>query len=334
MFNRWRPLGGLGSPAKGFQGEDYFSAPNPDYGVEIKYWVKEGVTSLKAEREKEEGKRREAGEAVGYPTLEQWKAEQDELPSYLIFTITDAQGNFIRELRKSLGKGLNTITWDMEYPATYSVSAGNASETSGLPSSGIEVIPGTYQVSMSKNVRGEVTELAGPVSFEIKALNNQSLPAKDRAELVAFKKKAIELNGAVGAVSQAIRAMSEKIAPYKAATKAFRGQEAADLMAEVRILEYKVEELELMLSGDRDPGRLDMDGDVSLRQRAGMAMYGLFGNFSDVPGTARQQYEIAAEEFRPLYRRTRALMDEFDAMDRKLGDIGAPLTPGRLPDWK
>jgi hypothetical protein len=334
MFNRWRPLGGLGSRERGFQGEDYFSAPNPDYGVVIKYWVKEDVTSLKAEREKAEKEKREAGEAVGYPSLEQWKAEQDELPSYLIFTITDEDGNFIRELRTGLRKGLNKITWDMEYPATYSVSQRDASETSGLPSSGIEVVPGTYKVSMSKNIKGEVSGLAGPVSFNIKALDNLTLPADDRSVLVSFKKKAIELNGAVGAVSDAIREMNEKIAPYKAATKAFRGEEAAALLADVRTLEDKVEELQVMLNGDRDLSRLDLDADVALRQRAGFALYGLFGNFSNVPGSARQQYQIAAEEFKPLYDKTKALLSEFEMMDKKLGDMGAPLTPGRLPDWR
>ncbi len=334
MFNRWLPLGGLGSREKGFQGEDYFSAPNPEYGVVIKYWVKEGVSSLKSERQKEEKEKFKNGEAFAYPSLEQWKAEEDELSSYLIFTISDDQGNFIRELRKDLGEGLNKITWDMEYPSTYSVSAGNASETSGLPSSGIEVLPGTYKISMSKNVKGEVIELAGPVSFEIKALNNLTLPASDRAQLIAFKKQAIELNGAVGAVSQAISEMNKKIAPYKAATKAFRGQEAADLMTEVRALEDKVKELQMIMNGDRTPGRLDLDGDVALRQRAGTALYGLYGNFSDIPGSAKQQYDIAAEEFRPLYRKTNALMSEFEQMDKKLGEIGAPLTPGRLPEWR
>ena len=128
--------------------------------------------------------------------------------------------------------------------------------------------------------------------------------------------------------------MSKKIAPYLAATKVFRGQEAADLLTEVRALEQKVKDLQVMMNGDRTPGQLDLDGDVSLRQRAGVAMYGLYGNFSDIPGSAKQQYEIAAEEFAPLYNKTKALMLEFDKMDKKMGDIGAPLTPGRLPEWK
>jgi photosystem II stability/assembly factor-like uncharacterized protein len=334
MFNRWRPLGGLGSRVRGFQGEDYYSAPNPEYGVVIRYWIREGVTTLKAERLKTEKEKFEKGEVFGYPTLEQWKAEQDEKPSYLVFTITDEKGNFIRELRTGLSKGMGKITWDMQYPATFSVGAGDAPEASSLGSSGIEVVLGIYKVNLSKNVKGVLTELAGPVSFEIKPLNNITLPASDRAELAAFKKKAVELNNAVSAVSEAIGEMSRKIGPWKAAAKAMRGQEAVALMESVNLLEKKTKEMQNILYGDRDLGRLDLDGEIGLQQRAGQSLYGLYGNFSDIPGTARQQYEIAAEEFRPVYEKTKALMEEFRLMDARLGELGAPLTPGRLPDWK
>ena len=334
LFHRWRPLGGLGTQERGFQGEDYFSVPNPEYGAVIRYWVKDGVTTLKSERLKAEGEKFAKGEVFGYPTLEQWKAERDELPSYLIFTITDDKGNFIRELRTGLSAGVGKIVWDLQYPSTWSVGAGDASATTGLPSSGIEVVPGTYRISMAKNVKGVVTEMAGPVEFSVKMLNNLSLPAKDLSELVTYKRKAAELNGALEATASAIDGMAGKIAPWKAAGKVMRGQSGADLLKEVGLLEQKVKELQLMLNGDGDRGALDLDGDVALRQRAGLSFFGVFGNFSDIPGNAKQQYDIASEQFRPLYEKTKALLQEFEAMDRKLGDIGAPLTPGRLPVWK
>jgi len=144
----------------------------------------------------------------------------------------------------------------------------------------------------------------------------------------------VELNGAVSAVGEVIGEMSGKIAPYKAAAKVLRGQESIALMNDVKALEAKLKDLQLMLNGDRDRGQLDLDAEVSLRDRAGIALYGLFGNFSEVPGSAKQQYEIAAEEFRPLYLKTREVMKDFEGMDEKLGRMGAPLTPGRLPDWK
>lgn len=334
MFKRWKPLGGLGSRQKGFQGEDYFSAPNPDYGVVIKYWVKEDVTSLKSVRQKAEKKKFKEGEIYGYPTLEQWKAEKAELPSYLIFTITDENGEFVRELRTSLSKGLSKIKWDMEYPSSFSVSAGDASVSKSISSSGIEVVPGTYKVTMSKNVKGVITELAGPIDIKIKALHNQTLAINDRNELIAFKKKAVELNGVIGNVSSTLRELQKKIDPWKAATKVIRGQEAIDLLADVVDLEKKLKEVNIMMSGDPDLRSLDMDADVGIRSRSRRAIFGVLGNISDIPGSAKQQYEFASKLLTPIYSKTKALVKEFDAMDKKMGDVGAPLTPGRLVDWR
>ncbi|MEA1886408.1 MAG: hypothetical protein U9N72_04290, partial [Bacteroidota bacterium] len=81
IFNTWRPLGGLGSKEKGFQGEDYFSAPNPEQGAIFTYWVKEGLTTLEAEREKREAEAFKEKKDIPYPTLEEFKAEQDHMGS-------------------------------------------------------------------------------------------------------------------------------------------------------------------------------------------------------------------------------------------------------------
>jgi hypothetical protein len=59
----------LGSRERGFQGEDYFTAPNPEYGVVIRYWLKDGVTSLRAERERQEREMFKKGEVFGYQPL-------------------------------------------------------------------------------------------------------------------------------------------------------------------------------------------------------------------------------------------------------------------------
>jgi len=334
MFKTWRPLGGLGTKEKGFQGQDYFSVPNPSKGAKFYYFIKDGVTTLKAERNKRDSKAFKEGEDIPYPTVAEFKAEQKELPSYLIFTITDEEGNFIRELRKSLSKGMNTISWDMQYPGAFSVSAGQASPTSGLPSSGVFVLPGKYYVSLAKNVKGIVTELAGPVGFEVKELNNRTIPAENRKELAEFKLKSLELVNAIGAVSTTIGNMNAKIAPYKAATKALRGQDAVDLMKEIAALEDKITAIRIKMNGDGTYRALDLDGDYGIPQRASSAIFAIMGSTSNVPGSSKRDYNIAADEFTPILEEVRALVMEFHEMDQKLGTMGAPLTPGRLPNWK
>ena len=334
MFNTWKPLGGLGSDEKGFQGEDYFSAPNPEKGAIFNYWVKNEVSTLKSERAKREAKAFKEGGNISYPTMEEFEAENNEFPSYLIFTITDAEGNFIRELRTSVKKGLNKMIWDMQYPAMNSVDASDASQTKGLESSGIFVIPGTYKVSLAKNVKGEITELAGPVSFEIKELNNRTLPAKDRKELTIFKLKSVKLVEAIGAVSNVVRELNDKLAPYKAATKAFPADKGIELMKSVLALEAKVKAVQVKLNGDRNYGELDLDAPYTLNRRAGSSIYDIIGSTSNVPGSSKRNYEIAADEFAPILEEVKALKAEFEKMDQTLGTMDAPVTKGRLPNWK
>jgi len=334
IFNTWRPLGGLGSKEKGFQGEDYFSAPNPERGAILTYWVKEGVTTLEKEREKREAEAFKEKKDIPYPTLEELKAEQNELPSYLIFTITDEDGNFIRDLRSPVKKGLNKITWDLMYPADLSVRENQASATDGLPSSNVFVLPGKYYVSMSQNTKGQISELAGPAEFSVLELNNRTIPAMDRVAMRDFKLKGLKLDNAVRAASSALSEMSEKITPYKAATKAFSGQQAIDLMNEILVLEKKLEEQETALNGDRDYNRLDLDPVSSLRSRVRTAVYSVSGSTSNITGTARKSYEIAVEEFEPVYAKIKALVKEFEAFDGRLDELDAPTTPGRFPEWR
>lgn len=334
IFNKWLPLGSLGSREKGFQGEMFFAAPNPASGATFTYWVKDGVTSLKSERTKKEKAAFKNGEAIPYPTMEQIKAEDSELPSYLIFTIKDQRGDIVSELRSSMKKGMNRINWDLTYAGFGAVSSRQASPTSSLPSSNVYVVPGNYTVSLSQNVKGQLSELAGPVSFTVRDLDNRTIPADSWTAMADFKKKAVKLMNALGATRNAINEMNTKLGAYKAATKAFPAAEANNLMNEVRALEDKVRAVNIQLNGDRDYNRLDIDGEYSTRQRAQNAIFDVFGSTSNVTGTSITGYDIAADEFGPILSAVKSLMTDFTRMDSKLGQMGAPLTPGRLPDWK
>jgi len=334
IFNTWQPLGSLGSREKGFQGETFYAAKNPDRGAVFTYWLKEGVSSLKSARTKREKAAFKNGEAIPYPTMDELKAESAELPSYLVFTIKDQSGDIVSELRSGVKKGMNRITWDMTYAGFGSVSERQASQSSSLPSSGIYVVPGNYTVTMSQNIKGELTEVVAPVSFTVKELNNRTLPAADWAAMTAFKKKALKLFNAVNATRGAITEMNTKIRVYKAVTKAYPAAEANELMKEVLALEAKVTAVNIQLNGDRDYNRLDRDAPHSTRQRAQNTIFDIFGSTSNVTGTSQTGYEVAADEFGPILKVVKNLMGDFDQMDNKLDQKGAPLTPGRLPNWR
>ena len=331
MFKTWRPLGGLGSKEKGFQGESFYTSPNPKVGVEFVCWIKKGSSSLKENRLKNEKEAFKSGKIIPYPTLDEYKAEKAELDDYLIYTIKDEEGNFVRELRTPLKAGLNKILWDMEYPSDGLINEKDENQSRGLASAGIFVLPGKYQVILSKNEKGLISKMAGPQFFEIKELNNRTLPAKDRAELASFKRKALKLNNAVSAVSTELRDMSKKIPFYKAASKTLSSDVASDLFKDILKLENDLTTIQNTLNGDRDYATLDLDEMLSLRRRAGSAIRDIYNSTSNIPGAAKTNFEIASEEFETVFLQVKALKESFEKMDKRLNELNAPATPGRLP---
>ncbi len=334
IFNTWTPLGSLGSRDKGFQGEMFFSAPNPTKGATIKYWVKEGIETLKAKRQKQEKEAFKSNENIPYPTVDEYKAENNEAASFLIFTIKDESGDIVSELRTPYKKGLNQIIWDLTYMNFDQVSRQQANQTRSLSSSNIYVVPGDFTVSLSKNINGDITELAGPTSFSVEELNNRSLPAQDREAMASFKKRALKLFGAINSVQSILGEMNNNLSELKAASKSFTGSQGTELLKEIEALEKDMIMVRESLNGDPTLGRLDIDSDYSVRQRAQAAIFDISGSTSDITGAAKYNYETAANAFGPILESVKALQENFDQMNSKMDALGAPLTSRRLPQWR
>lgn len=333
MFNTWNPLGSLGSREKGFQGEDFYAAKNPQRGATIRYWIKEGASSLRGERQKREKEAFKKGEAIPYPTVEEYKAEQSQAPAYLIFTIKDQSGDIVSELRKGLGKGMNQVVWDLTYTSFGQVNQNQANQTQSLPSSGIFVVPGKYTVSISQNIGGALKELTGSFSFNVKELNNRTIPASDWSEMAAFKKKALKLMNAINATQTVLGNLSTKVSTYKAAAKALPSQESVDLYNQALALEKELNAIRISMTGDPALGRLDIDSQYGMTQRAQNAIFDVFGSTSNVTGTSEQNHKIASDEFAPILEKVRELHKKFMEMDEKLGLTGKSNLPGQLPKW-
>ena len=128
--------------------------------------------------------------------------------------------------------------------------------------------------------------------------------------------------------------MDEKIPLYRAASKAFQSTVASSLMEEIDDLEKKLRDIEFILNGDRTTRALDLDGDYSLLSRARNAAFDNMRATTNITGTAKRNYELAAEEFAPILEEVKKLKAEFDAFDQRLNDMDAPLIPGQLPRWE
>lgn len=333
MFVQDFPLGTLGSREKGFQGESYFTVPNPPVAATFTYYLKEGIQTLADQRREREREAIRNKKPVFYPTYDEMRAEEEEEAPYLIFTIVDEDDNFVRELRAPARKGLQRLNWDLRYPALNPTNTRDVSNTSSGPSSTF-VIPGRYKVSLSKWVAGETIRLTDPVEFNVVPLGLTTLPAEDRAALAEFHKKARKLSHAVNAVSSVIRDLGTQTSHYRVALKSVTVPHD-DVYTDIKALETKLADLQRKMFGDRTLSRLDLDSEPGLTSRLGFILSGQNSSTSAPTQTQIDNFQIVTEEFMPIYEAVKKIVEEdVKKIEKRLDEIGAPYTPGRMPVWK
>ncbi|MEO1022183.1 MAG: glycosyl hydrolase [Bacteroidota bacterium] len=320
-------IGWLGP--KGFQGEDFYLGTNPTFGAAFTFYMKDGIKTAKASREQEEKAKRKDGETVYYPSYDQLKAEGEEDKPFLIFTVRDANGNRVDEVRTSPKKGINRVYWDLTYPDVDQVRTSAADATKNL-TSGIMVLPGVYTVQLSKSINGEVTILTEEVSFEVKGLNNRTLPSTDPDAMLAFHKELEQLSKSANSVRRAWNEATDRLTYYKAANRIVKSESLEDRITE---LEDKLDAIQLIMFGDPLKRRLEIDQAPSLNSRINTAISSGMSTRTDPTRTSMMVRTIAEQQLRPVITDMKQIMEEvLPAIDAELDRAGAPYTPGRIID--
>ena len=331
QYMPWSPIAASNTISwlgpKGFQGETYYLGENPKFGAAFTYYLKEGYKSLEAAREEDEGERRKAGEDVFYPTYEQLSAEEKQEAAYLIFTVRDANGEVVDEVRTSPRAGVNRVYWDLKYPDIDNVNTGKGDPTSNL-NSGIMVLPGDYTVELSKSIDGEVSKLAAPVPFRVKSLDNRTLPATDPAAMLAYHRELSELSKSANAMRGTFRELEERLRYYKSA---LRLVEEPQLKERVTALTEKLKGIRTRLYGDPLKSKLEIDQAPSLTNRINTAIYTGLSTMGDPTGTSAMVKAIAEEQLGPVMKTLRDIVEnDVPAIDALLDAGRAPWTPGRV----
>jgi hypothetical protein len=330
MYIESTPLGGGG---KAVQGETFFTAPNPPFGATFTFYLKESFKTLKDKRRDAEKEVEKKGEKVPYPTLEQLRAEDEEEPASIIFTVTDMSGNIVRRLTGSTGKGMSRVSWDLRYPAP-ELSSPPPPDAEGQPEGGVMVIPGEYMVSVAKRVSGVQTQIAGPERFSVVVEGVSSMPEADRRALVEFQQKAARLERAVSGALQLANDLKSRLGQIKRAL-----QETA---APVESLQAKA----LSLESRTNQFLRKMRGDMTLRSRnenAPTAISEMVSRILDDERTSTARptqthidaYAIASEEFQAELQNLRKMVEvDLKDLEKGMESAGSPWTPGRMLEWR
>ncbi|HMK04679.1 MAG TPA: hypothetical protein VK489_10825, partial [Ferruginibacter sp.] len=332
MFIESYPLGVRG---KGFQGESFFTTPNPKPGAVFTYYLKDDIKTIKEKRREVEKEKIKKGEVPYYPSLDSLRLEDEQPAPHLLFTVTDEDNNVVRRIKAPAKKGLNRIVWDFRYApfAPIDFTPFDESFVFSSPEIGYMAVPGNYKVSLSKFEDGLYSELVAARPFKAVTLNNATLPATDKKALEDFSKKVAELRR----VSTATDAYREELVNKTRFIKQAvieTPKIPVDISQTITSLEKRLTDVNTKMNGDATLTRREFEALPSINNRIGGITGALWGTTAAPTATFINSYTIAVKQFTPVYNELKAIGEEIKNIEHLLEKNKAPYTPGRLPEWK
>ena len=318
------------SIAKYGQGERY-AAKNPHVAAVFTYYLNEAPQTLKQIRKKKEKELTEQGKNITYPTFEELQKEDEEEKPYLLFTITDNEGNIIRRLKKEPNSGINRITWDMKFYSLNPIDHKIRPFDTGK--SGFPVPPGKYNVKLSLFVRGEFTNIGEEQTFEVKALQNNSLPRDNKKETAEFLKKTAILARAVFGTNNTIDNFTKKLNLLELSMYSL-DKLNTELSEKIINLQKELSIITIKFRGNESISKRDANQVPSITDRLEILLYSFYRTTASPTTTMTEQYDIIAKEFEIELKKLKQIETEIQSIEKELEKNNAPVIPGNLPDWE
>jgi len=318
------------------QGSTVYVAKNPDFGAILTYYIKDVPKTKKEIRKEKEKELFKKGEPIPQPSEEELRAEKKEIGPFLTFTITDERDNPVRIIRKIMSKGISRINWDLRYQSVKPVDADKFDAVADN-GSGILAMPGIYKVSMGMTAGGESKLLAGPVQFTARVLSNTSLPPADRQATVEFNLKVAELTRVMQGTENYAENLNRRVTSLLQAMNS-TPKASPDLVSTAMTIQLHLDDI-LNLKFNHRTTKPSEDENppspVTLNQRLGKLSGMSWSSTGDPTKNQLDAYTILMEEFPPVYNQVRQLGEtDIPRLEKALENLGAPVTPGRLPEWK
>ena len=308
----------------GNTGADYYFAQNPEYGAVFTYHLADDYKTAEDIRRDKEIELNKRNANIPFPGWDALDAEKDEEAASVVLTIQDDKGNIINKISKRARDGSHRIAWDFSHFNTYPVS----SESPRYNRGGALAKPGTYQASLSLVQNGDVTQLDGPVSFDVKAIYDGVLKGISHEEYNSYLNEVSELYNGISAVEDVL---SESIKMQKAMVNALKKAKILPGSIEPKIAELKADLIRIKKSISGSPSK----SEVGEKNPSGLDNYlynatpGLRNSYGPTP-LHMKSLKIAKKLLSDLRKEVTSINNiQIPEIEKALKEAGAPYIMGQ-----
>ena len=193
-------------------------------------------------------------------------------------------------------------------------------------------LPGEYTVRLAVQRDGVLSELGAVQRFAVRTMERSPEITDDRKALQTFHIKAANLQRAVAGTVSVIAEMEARIEHLKGAAVQTPAVGEAERAA-LRDLDAGLADIGMAINGDTSVSSRNEPVPMSIAARANVVYSGHIQSQSPVPGLYEESYRVAAAEFEVALAALRILEKDLRALETTLEEMGAPWTPGRIPEW-
>ena len=234
----------LGSRRKAAQGDNFYLADNPPYGVNFTYYQANKYKSKKEIRLNQEKELEKNKKEVSTPTWNLLESEKNELTPSVWAFIYSQDGKIVKKVKAINKSGFNRISWDLTSESKNIITKDNFENSSR----GNLIAPDEYSAQMFKQIEGKYIAVSNKVKFNVVPLKQGALKGSPYNVVVSHWNEVSELRSKIYHLSKQIKDLKNK---SLIALKAYQRAELVDEKINMKILSLreKILELELNVNG-------------------------------------------------------------------------------------
>jgi photosystem II stability/assembly factor-like uncharacterized protein len=303
-----------------FVGDSYYIAPNPPFGAEFTYHLKEVYPTRKAERQKAEKERQTAGRPLSFPGWDTIEEEIRESEPKVWLVISDASGAVLRRVLAPNSAGFQRVVWDLSTTTQSPLTPDNKDRDAKGPIAA----PGSYHAQLFKQVRDTSQPISERLAFEVKPLVQGTLPGAVPADVARYAREVDALGARMQAFNQGMQALGKQSELMRAAYSR-APQVSEELRRALLELHQELEVLDYHVNGSKAHDEVgEKQARHSMGEYFGMASSGASALSYGPTATQRACVGYAAEMLEEAEGRLRQASDKVEDLAGRLRAIGAP----------